>query len=193
VRTEPPTTEHAPTARSDTDNRNTGAGYRPPEKLPGAFRTIDVARHPLQRRLRLLRAAVVDPQPAAGPVLARLGRVRAEFIDHQPDPGDREMRDPLAGLRVRRSVVIGAQERVDELCGLRAYADVPSGGGLGEDASLWNAPRRDLLVARKCAWRPALRWRSGPAVTDAELGGCREACVHGDDVSVEVGVLDEVP
>src|SRR6266568_4890963 len=38
-----------------------------------------------------------------------------------PPAGD--PRDALRGLRVRRAVVVGAQQRVDELCRRRGYAD----------------------------------------------------------------------
>jgi hypothetical protein len=58
---EPPTTEHAPTAHSDTDNRHTGAGLRPPEKLAGGLGTVDELRQPGDRLLGLLGVAVVDP------------------------------------------------------------------------------------------------------------------------------------
>jgi hypothetical protein len=49
----------------------------------------------------MLGVGVVDPQPAAGAVLERFGHVGAKFVDHQPDPGGRELLDPLAGLHVR--------------------------------------------------------------------------------------------
>jgi hypothetical protein len=69
--------------------------------------------------------AVVDAQAAAGAVLARLGDVGAQLVDHQAYAAGGDAGDPLAGLRVGRVVVVGAQQRVDELCRPLDYADQP--------------------------------------------------------------------
>jgi hypothetical protein len=94
-------------SRATRSARRTAQGRSPP--APGrraprrSWRRVDVAPQPRRRRLGLLEIAVVNPQPLAGPVLERLGHVRAELVDYQPDPGDREMMDPLAGLGVSPS------------------------------------------------------------------------------------------
>jgi hypothetical protein len=69
--------------------------------------------------------AVVDAHSAAAAVLARLGDVGSQLVDHEADATGGDPRDPLAGLGVRRAVVIGAQQRVDELCRPLDYADQP--------------------------------------------------------------------
>jgi hypothetical protein len=58
--------------------------------------------------------AVVDAQPAAAAVLARLGDVGAQLVDDEADAAGGDPRDPLAGLGVGRAVVVGAEQRVDE-------------------------------------------------------------------------------
>jgi hypothetical protein len=65
--------------------------------------------------LRVAVVAVVDAQPSAAAVFARLGDVGAQVLDDEPDAAGREAGDALAGLRVRRLVVIAAEQGVDEL------------------------------------------------------------------------------
>jgi hypothetical protein len=67
--------------------------------------------------------AVVDPQPAAAAVRAGLGDVGAQLVDHEPHAAGGDPRDPLPRLRVRRAVVVGTEEGVDELGRRRDYAD----------------------------------------------------------------------
>jgi hypothetical protein len=66
--------------------------------------------------------AVVDTEPAAVAVLARLGHVDAQVVDDQADADRSDPGDALAGLRVGRVVVVGAEDRVDELCRRLSYA-----------------------------------------------------------------------
>jgi hypothetical protein len=67
------------------------------------------------------RVAVGDPQPAAGPVLARLGDVYAEVVDDKPDPRDRQLVDTVAVLSVGAAVEVGSEQPVNELCGGADY------------------------------------------------------------------------
>jgi hypothetical protein len=67
--------------------------------------------------------AVVDAQPSAAAVLTRLGDVGAQVVDDQADAAGCQAGDALAGLRVGRLVVVGAEERVDKLCRLADYAE----------------------------------------------------------------------
>jgi hypothetical protein len=69
--------------------------------------------------------AVVDAQPSSAAVLARLRDVGAQLVDDQADAAGCQAGDALAGLRVRRLVVVGAEQRVDELCRPLDYADQP--------------------------------------------------------------------
>ena len=83
-------------------------------ELAGGLGAVDELPQPRDRGLRVAVVAVVDPQPAAAAVLARLGHVGAQLVDDEADAAGGDPRDPLAGLRVRRVVVVGAQQRVDE-------------------------------------------------------------------------------
>jgi hypothetical protein len=67
--------------------------------------------------------AVVDAQPTAAAVLARLGDVGAQVADDQPHAAGRQAHDALAGLRVGRFVVVGAEQAEDELCRRAGYAE----------------------------------------------------------------------
>jgi len=73
------------------------------------------------REDRRLPATLSVEQVAA--ILAGLGDVLAELLDHEPDPARGELSDPVAGLRVRALVVVGAQQAVHELCRPSGYAD----------------------------------------------------------------------
>ena len=68
--------------------------------------------------------AAVNAQPSAAAVLARLGDVGAQVADDQADAASCQAGDALAGLRVGRLVVVGAEQRVDELGRARDYADM---------------------------------------------------------------------
>jgi len=72
--------------------------------------------------------AVVVAQASPGAVLAGLGDVGAQLVDRQADPAGGDPGDPLPGLGVRRAVVVGAEEGVDELCRARDYSDTVTGG-----------------------------------------------------------------
>jgi hypothetical protein len=48
----------------------------------------------------------------------------AELADHEPDPGDREVMNPLPSLPVSR-LIIRPEQGIHALCGLWGYADGP--------------------------------------------------------------------
>lgn len=78
-------------------------------ELARGLGAVDELPQPRDRGLRVARVAVVDPQPAAAAVLAGLGDVGAQVVYDEPDAAGRQTGDMLAGLRVRRLVVVGAQ------------------------------------------------------------------------------------
>jgi hypothetical protein len=92
-------------------------------ELAGAPAGVDVLPQPCDRGLRVAVLAVVDSQPAAAAVLARLRDVGAQLVGDEADAAGGDPGDPLSGLRVRGAVVVGAEQRVDELCRPLAYAD----------------------------------------------------------------------
>jgi hypothetical protein len=96
---------------------------RPAVELPGRLGVVDELPEPLKRGLGVPVVAVVDAQAAAGPVLAGLGDVGAQLLDHQPHAAGGDAGEPLPGLRVRRTVVVGAEKGVDDLCRRLSYAD----------------------------------------------------------------------
>ena len=83
-------------------------------ELAGGLGAVDELPQPRDRGLRVAVVAVVDAQPAAAAVLARLGDVGAQVVDDEPDAAGGDAGDALAGLRVGRVVVVGAEQRVDE-------------------------------------------------------------------------------
>jgi hypothetical protein len=85
---------------------------RAPVELAGGLGAVDELPQPRQRGLRVAVLAVVDAQPAAAAVLTRLGDVGAQVLDDESDAASGDPRDPRAGLRVGRVVVVGAQQRV---------------------------------------------------------------------------------
>src|SRR3954447_9474551 len=99
---------------------------------------------------RRLRVAVVVPGAAAGAVLAGLGHVAAQLLDHQADPVGGDPGHSLPGLGVGGAVVIGTQQRVDELCRPLRYAGQPV--PVREEARGWSWRRKSApaftLVAR---------------------------------------------
>ena len=103
-------------------------------ELAGGLGAVDELPQPRDRRLRIPVVAVVDAQPPTAAVLARLGDVAAQLADDQPDAAGRQADDALAGLRVGRLVVVGAQQRVDELCRRASYAE---NGSATVVARLW--------------------------------------------------------
>jgi hypothetical protein len=94
-------------------------------ELAGGLGAVDELPQPLKRGLRVEVLAVVDAQAAAAAVLARLVDVGAQLLDHEPDAAGGDPRDPLPGLGVGGAVVVGAEQRVDELCRPLDYADQP--------------------------------------------------------------------
>jgi hypothetical protein len=92
-------------------------------QLAGGLRGVDVLPQPRQRRLGVAVLAVVDAQPAAASVLARLRDVRAQLVNDEAEAAGRDAGDALPGLGVRGAVVIGTQQRVDELGRRCGYAD----------------------------------------------------------------------
>jgi hypothetical protein len=109
-----------PLVRGDDQARRVLLGGDDDERaaveLAGRLGAVDELPYPGERGLRVAVLAVVDAQPSPGAVLARLGDVGAQLVDDETDAGGRDPGDPLAGLRIRGAVVVGAQERVDELC-----------------------------------------------------------------------------
>jgi hypothetical protein len=93
-------------------------------ELAGALGAVDELPQPPERRLRVAVVAVVVAQPAVAAVLARLRDVGAQLVDDEPDAPGGDPGDPLPGLGVRRGVVVGAEQRVDELCRQHGYADL---------------------------------------------------------------------
>jgi hypothetical protein len=83
-------------------------------ELAGGLGAVDELPQPSQRCLRVAVVAVVDPQPATGAVLAGLGDVGAQLVDDQSDAARGDPGDPLPALGVRRAVVVGPEQRVDE-------------------------------------------------------------------------------
>lgn len=79
---------------------------------------------PGDRGLRVAMFAVVDAQPATAAVLAGLGDLGTQLLDQQPNAARGDARDPVAGLRVRGAVVVGAEQGVDGLCRWLSSADV---------------------------------------------------------------------
>ena len=116
-------------------------------ELAGGPGAVDELPQPRDRGLRVAVVAVVDAQPSAAAVLARLGDVGAQVLDDEPDAPCRESGDALAGLRVGRLVVVGAEQRVDELCRRLSYAAegsalarwVASAGFSGWRGARWSA------------------------------------------------------
>ena len=115
-------------------------------ELAGALGAVDELPQPGERGLRVAVLAVVVAQPSAAAVLARLGDVAAQLLDDEPDAAGGDPGDPLPGLRVRGAVVVGAQQRVDELCRRGDYADTIVG------RPAWNR-REQVLEARRSAFR----------------------------------------
>ena len=54
------------------------------------------------------------PRPPAAAVLAHLGHVGAQLVDDEANAVDGQVADALAGVRIRRVVVVRAQQGVDE-------------------------------------------------------------------------------
>ena len=104
-------------------------------ELAGGLGAVDELPQPRERGLRVAVVAVVVAQPAAGAVLARLGDVAAQLVDDQADAAGRQAGDALAGLGVGRLVVVGAEQRVDELCRWLSYA--AEGSALARPAGFW--------------------------------------------------------
>jgi hypothetical protein len=98
---------------------------RATEELAGGLAAVDVVPQPRDRGLRVAVVAVVDAQPAAAAVLAGLRDVGAQLVDDEADAPGGDAGDLLPGLGVGGAVVVGAQQRVDELCEPRSYADAP--------------------------------------------------------------------
>ena len=105
--------------------------------------------HSHERGLGVAVVAVVDPQPAAAAVLARLRDVAAQLVDDEPDAAGGDAGDPLPGLGVGGAVVVGAEQRVDE-----EPRDAMSLGSTV--ARLWTSawPRSRLAP---CAWSVSSR------------------------------------
>ena len=72
-------------------------------ELAGGLGAVDELPQPRDRGLRVAVVAVVDAQPAAAAVLARLGDVGAQLVDDEPDAAGGDAGDALAGLRVGRA------------------------------------------------------------------------------------------
>jgi hypothetical protein len=106
-----------------------------PRPLQRSRRSLGITRdsacdeppQPGDRRRRVPRVAVVDPQAPGGAVLLRLRDVGTELLDDEAHPGGRQVADPFARLRVGGVVEVRAEERVDELCRRGDYADTVAG------------------------------------------------------------------
>ena len=127
-------------------------------ELAGGLAAIDELPQPRERGLRVAVLAVVVAQAAAAAVLARLGDVGAQLVDHEADASGGDTRDPLARLRVGRALVVGSQQRVDELCRRLGYVDPgirARGGREVGRATVGAAPV--VFVAKAGLRRPAVR------------------------------------
>jgi len=122
----PPRRGH-PLTRGDDQARRVLLGrdhdQRAAVELARCLGAVDELPQPGERGLRVALLAVVVAQPSAGALLARLGDVAAQLVEDEPNAAGGDPGDPLAGLRVRGPVVVGAQERVDELGRRRDYAE----------------------------------------------------------------------
>ena len=83
-------------------------------ELARALRAVEESPEPRDGGVRVAVVAVVVAQATAAAVLAGLGDVRAQLVDDEANAAGGDSHDPLPGLRVRRAVVVGTQQRVDE-------------------------------------------------------------------------------
>ena len=131
-------------------------------ELAGRLGAVEEAPQPGDRGLRVAVIAVVVAQPAAAAVLARLGDVGAQLLDHEADAAGRDPGDPLAGLGVRRAVVIGAQQRVDEERVRRRCRPGRRWRGCGRARGRGRGWRRAPDRSARAAARRARAWPRSP-------------------------------
>src|SRR3954470_21466438 len=107
-----------PLARRDDEPRGVLLGgdhrQRAAVELAGGLGAVDELPQPRDGGFGVAVVAVVDANAAAGAVLADLGDLGAQLVDHEASAPGGDAGDSLAGLRVGRVVVVGAQQRVDE-------------------------------------------------------------------------------
>ena len=130
---------------------------------------------------------VVDAQPAAAAVLTRLGHVAAQLPDQEPHAAGGDPGDPLAGLGVGGTVVVGAEQRVDEEAGDVDVARVDACQVVNErvaevevDAVAWSASSRSCASRSRLATAPGsagcLLARAAPIASATAASRCRRIC-----------------
>jgi Phage integrase family len=82
-------------------------------------------------------------------IIAGLREVGAQLVDDEADAPGGDAGDLLPGLGVGGAVVVGAQQRVDELCEPRSYADAPRRPdhrpASGEEQEGWRSRRESCF------------------------------------------------